>query len=159
MDRFMTRVLVGIDGSQLALDAARQAVDLFGRDRVEVTLVRVVEPAFSSTTLAAGAPGAAIAVDPSVAEETTEALEREAADDLTAAQSAVGVDTTTQVRSGPPGDVICELADEGSFDLVVVGSHGSGFLKRVLLGSVSHHVLHHAPCPVLVVRSPDSRET
>ena len=37
-------------------------------------------------------------------------------------------------------------------DVVVLGSHGHGWLQRVLLGSVSHHVLHHAPCPVLVMR-------
>ena len=41
------------------------------------------------------------------------------------------------------------------FDVIVVGSHGRGFVKRVVLGSVSHHVLQHAPCPVLVVRASD----
>jgi nucleotide-binding universal stress UspA family protein len=56
------------------------------------------------------------------------------------------------VVHGDPAIEICRVAEEGQFDLVVIGSHGSGFLKRVLLGSVSHHVLHHAPCPVLVVR-------
>ncbi len=151
----MTRVLAGIDGSQLALDAARRAVDLLGADRVDLTLLRVVQPAVSTTALAAGGPGAGLAIDPRVTEETADALEQEAADDLTTAQRALGVTAATAVRSGAPGDVICAAAADGAFDLIVVGSHGAGFLKRVLLGSVSHHVLHHAPCPVLVVRSQD----
>ena len=41
-------------------------------------------------------------------------------------------------------------------DVVVLGSHGHGWLQRVLLGSVSHHVLQHAPCPVLVMRLEDT---
>ena len=72
----------------------------------------------------------------------------------------LGVDTTVEVVVGDPGPELCRLAADGNYDLIVVGSHGSGFLCRVLLGSVSHHVLHHAPCPVLVVRAlPDTEAT
>jgi len=42
--------------------------------------------------------------------------------------------------------------------LIVVESHGYGLLKRMLIGSVSTHVLHRSPCPVLVVREQDSAE-
>jgi nucleotide-binding universal stress UspA family protein len=56
-----------------------------------------------------------------------------------------------RASSGDPGSEICRVASEG-FDLIVIGSHGSGVVRRMLLGSVSHHVLHHASCPVLVVR-------
>ena len=38
-------------------------------------------------------------------------------------------------------------------DVIVVGTHGHGWLKRVLIGSVSTHVLHHVACPVLVIRT------
>ena len=38
---------------------------------------------------------------------------------------------------------------------MVIGTHGHGWIKRVLMGSVSTHVLHHAPCPVLVIRTDD----
>ena len=44
-----------------------------------------------------------------------------------------------------------------SYDLIVLGSHGAGLVRRVLVGSVSHWVLHHAVTPVLVVRRPDER--
>lgn len=56
---------------------------------------------------------------------------------------------TGQVFAGTPGDVILQEAKR--CDLLVVGSHGRKGLDRVLLGSVSHAVVHRAPCPVLVV--------
>jgi nucleotide-binding universal stress UspA family protein len=37
-------------------------------------------------------------------------------------------------------------------DLIVVGTHGRGRVGRLVLGSVSDHVVRHAPCPVLIVR-------
>ncbi|MCU1368439.1 MAG: uncharacterized protein JWN39_4078, partial [Ilumatobacteraceae bacterium] len=40
-------------------------------------------------------------------------------------------------------------------DLLVVGSHGSGVLKELILGSVSNYCAHHSTCPVVLVRSPD----
>jgi nucleotide-binding universal stress UspA family protein len=52
------------------------------------------------------------------------------------------------------GDVattICHIAEEVPADVIIVGSHGRTGLKRMLLGSVSEHVVRHAPCPVLVV--------
>jgi nucleotide-binding universal stress UspA family protein len=42
-------------------------------------------------------------------------------------------------------------------DLLVVGSHGRGALTEMLLGSVGHGCVHHAPCPVVVVRGERAR--
>jgi nucleotide-binding universal stress UspA family protein len=47
------------------------------------------------------------------------------------------------------------VAEQLGVDAIVVGSHGKGRLKRLVLGSVSEHVVRHAPCPVLVVRDSD----
>jgi nucleotide-binding universal stress UspA family protein len=58
------------------------------------------------------------------------------------------------IEAGDPADVICRTAERLGSDVIVVGSHGRTGLGRLFLGSVSEHVVRHAPCPVLVVRHP-----
>lgn len=61
---------------------------------------------------------------------------------------------TSDVLFGSPESRIVETAEETKTDLIVVGSHGYSRWERLLLGSVSQSVVQHAPCSVLVVRSP-----
>lgn len=61
---------------------------------------------------------------------------------------------TADVLVGSPESRIVETAEEIKADLIVIGSHGYNRWERLLLGSVSDSVVHHAPCSVLVVRSP-----
>ena len=56
----------------------------------------------------------------------------------------------TQVTVGDPTDILTERAK--SADLLIIGSHGRKGLERFLLGSISHALLHHVPCPILIVR-------
>jgi nucleotide-binding universal stress UspA family protein len=60
-----------------------------------------------------------------------------------------GVHVAQEVAFDAPARTLLQAADGAA--LVVVGSHGRGVVKRAILGSVSHAVLHHAPCPVAVV--------
>ena len=53
---------------------------------------------------------------------------------------------------GHPGEQVAKLADEGRFDLVVMGSHGHGALATLVLGSVTTQVLARCKVPVLVIR-------
>ncbi len=68
--------------------------------------------------------------------------------------SALGADpampVTEVVREGPPPRVLLDAADGA--DPLVVGSRGYGGFTEALLGSVSQHVVHHAECPVVVIR-------
>ncbi|MEQ1606707.1 MAG: universal stress protein [Pyrinomonadaceae bacterium] len=64
------------------------------------------------------------------------------------------VDVSGDVQFGSPGSRIVETAEEIGADLIVIGSHGYKQWERLLLGSVSNSVVHHAPCSVLVVRIP-----
>lgn len=61
---------------------------------------------------------------------------------------------STDILFGSPESRIVETSEEMHPDLIVVGSHGYSSWERLLLGSVSDSVVHHAPCSVLVVRLP-----
>lgn len=64
------------------------------------------------------------------------------------------VSVVTEVLFGSPDSRIVETAEEIHADMIVVGSHGYSRWERLLLGSTSDSVVHHAPCSVLIVRSP-----
>lgn len=66
---------------------------------------------------------------------------------------AKGVKTDLIQAFGQPGELICSTAKTSNADLIVMGRRGRKGLSELLLGSVSNYVLHHAPCPVLVVQN------
>ncbi|NJL45452.1 MAG: universal stress protein [Leptolyngbyaceae cyanobacterium SM2_3_12] len=70
--------------------------------------------------------------------------------EIEVAQKA-GVQAEFSLLSGEPAAVICNVAKSWEADLILVGSRGRKGLSELLLGSVSNHVMHHAPCSVLVV--------
>ena len=63
------------------------------------------------------------------------------------------VSVSGDVQFGSPDSRIVEMAEEIGADLIVIGSHGYKQWERLLLGSVSESVVHHAHCSVLVVRT------
>ncbi|KAM7481768.1 hypothetical protein LguiB_006351 [Lonicera macranthoides] len=63
------------------------------------------------------------------------------------------------VDHGDPRDVICEMAEKLKVDMVVLGSHGYGVIKRAFLGSVSNHCAQNINCPVLIVKKPKAAAT
>lgn len=64
------------------------------------------------------------------------------------------VEISSDILFGSPDSRIVETAEEDGTDLIIIGSHGYKRWERLLLGSVSNSVVHHAHCSVLVVRSP-----
>ncbi len=62
------------------------------------------------------------------------------------------LEITSKLLWGRPGKVIVSEAEEGGFDLVVIGSRGLGGLAGLVLGSVSQHVVNESKVPVLVVK-------
>ncbi|XP_022720139.1 universal stress protein PHOS32-like [Durio zibethinus] len=64
------------------------------------------------------------------------------------------VKVEVRVESGDPRDVICQVAEKIDADVLVMGSHGYGLIKRAFLGSVSNHCAQQVKCPVLIVKKP-----
>lgn len=58
-----------------------------------------------------------------------------------------------EIIGGPPRQVIVEEAEDWGADLIIMGSRGLGVWSRLLLGSVSNGVVHHAKCSVEIVRT------
>ncbi|GMY18377.1 universal stress protein a-like protein [Fagus crenata] len=65
-------------------------------------------------------------------------------------KETIVAETVTEV--GDPKEVIREAVEKLNIQLLVLGSHGRGAIKRAFLGSVSNYCVHHVKCPVLVVR-------
>ncbi|PWA83863.1 adenine nucleotide alpha hydrolases-like superfamily protein [Artemisia annua] len=65
----------------------------------------------------------------------------------------------TRVEVGDARDVICSAAEKMGVDMVVLGSHGYGLIKRAFLGSVSNHCAQNIKCPVLIVKRPKTCAT
>lgn len=63
--------------------------------------------------------------------------------------------TITDVRAGGPAIEIVKYANETGVDLIIMGSHGRGFMSGLLMGRVAEKIVRTAPCPVLTVRSPE----
>lgn len=144
------KILLATDGSDFSKKAVANLVrDMSGK--VSAFKVLSVFEAF-----------APIAAEPfAVSAEYYQDLEKAARDQAAgyAAEAAAelrksfpGTEVTEEIVMGTPDRVIVDKATEWDADLIALGSHGRGFWGRMMLGSVSDAVLHHAPCSVLVVR-------
>jgi nucleotide-binding universal stress UspA family protein len=137
-------ILVAIDGSPDAERALGDAIDLAECANARLTIFAAV-PAPPSLTYAT--PGAAaLAEIQERARAETESIVRAALERIPSSVSATSIVTDEPVKPA-----LTEQIAAGGHDLVVMGSRGRGAVKSVLLGSVSHHVLHHAGVPVLIV--------
>jgi nucleotide-binding universal stress UspA family protein len=133
-------ILVAVDGSEAAKKALREAVELARRTRGRLTLISVAVPPRRF-----GGPHF-------IPYPTQDELERDAEEIVARAEAIVpdDVPVATVVRRGPAAKAILERAEQGSHDLIVMGSRGLGFAGSVLLGSVSRAVVAKSPVPVLI---------
>jgi nucleotide-binding universal stress UspA family protein len=143
-------VLVAVDGSEVALDAARSGLALLAPDAA-VAFVTCVEP--SDPTLVTGTGMAGGVMSAEELETIDNEYEASGNDAVEAAATALGrAGAETVVLRGDAGPALCDLARERDARAIVMGSRGRGGIKRALLGSVSDHVVRNAHCPVIITR-------
>lgn len=144
------RALIATDGTPQALAAARDAVLLLHPD-TRFEIVRVIPEEEDPNESAGGFEGPLVTEEE--AEERHRIDEEQAQRDLASTLAAAGeAATVTIVESNDAGREICELAEARDVDVLVVGGSDKGWFRRLLAGSVMQYAVHHAPCPVLVVR-------
>jgi nucleotide-binding universal stress UspA family protein len=138
----MAGITVGFDGSrgaQRALDWAMREAALWHVPLTVLTVHRVVRSGWT-----ADLPANAWPVE-QARRAASEAVAKAGAD--LGEPSAAGI--TVRAVSGLPGQELIRASEDA--DLVVVGARGTSPITRLLVGSVSIEVLHHARCPVVVV--------
>jgi nucleotide-binding universal stress UspA family protein len=139
-------ILVGVDGSKPSVQACHYAMDLASQTQAQLTFLFVIE---TPQVIPVGPLSGYVTTAPARSEEEVKKAEAIVEQ---VAKERPGMKVTTRVELGDPVDTICEVAKSMKADLVVVGARGHNAAQRFLLGSVSDRVVHHASCPVLVVR-------
>jgi nucleotide-binding universal stress UspA family protein len=148
-------IIVGVDDSEESRGALRWALDEGRIHRSPVVAIHawrppLMPPVMDVTPVPAAMPGDLTALIETVREAAQALVERvvreEGGDDP-------GVDVRPLAVEDEPANALLDAA-RGA-DLLVVGSRGLGGFKGLLLGSVSHQVAQHAPCPVVIHRGAD----
>src|ERR1044071_7422652 len=143
-----SKILICTDGSEHAIHAAEAAADIAKKFGSEVLMINVLTHVMEPALLA-------IDAGPASWDSAEEAYEKAQAD-IEGRTSAIfqraGIRFDTIRERGHAADKIVEIAEQEKVDLIVMGSRGLGTFTRLVLGSVSDGVIHHAHCPVLIVR-------
>ena len=119
------KILVGTDGSATAATAVDRAVEVAAATGAELTILSVGD-----------------------GERPRHVVDAEAARHATS-----GTHISTRTASGDAASVLVDVAEEGGYDLLVVGNKGMTGASRFFLGSVPNKVSHHASVALLIVRT------
>ena len=144
------KIVVGIDGSNTASKAMKEAAELSKLVDGSLLVVSAYEPpdpheltrwqSESPADMSWRFTGTA------VVEEVLERAQRQL-------ESQEGVKSQALFREGEAADALISVAEDEKADLIVVGNKGMAGAQRFLLGSVPNKVTHHAPCDVLIVKT------
>jgi len=138
----MNNILAPVDGSQYMERNITYACDVAKSMRSKLTLLHIV------TVTTVTEPGLVIDLEPF--EEAGSKIMEKAK--KVARDQGVDANTKTGTTYGNPAHEIIRAAEEGRFDLIVIGAKGHSLLRNLMIGSVTDAVVRSATCPVLVVR-------
>jgi nucleotide-binding universal stress UspA family protein len=145
----MKPIMLATDGSPSAEAATREAIDL--AQHLGVPLLAVSVEHSSVPVYGYYGYGEIVTEMRKAEHERVEQL----LEAVQARATEAGVECETLPREGLPGRTICEVAERRDVRLMIIGAHGWNRIGRLIHGSVSTYVLHHAPVPVLVVHGED----
>jgi nucleotide-binding universal stress UspA family protein len=144
-----TKILIPLDGSELAERALEPAFALAEKFEAEIILLRITLPEEMPVSIPALIPydyGVRSTPSRPYMEEAEAYLNRIQVDWITSP-----VQVHPQVFSGPPPEIIVSTAREQNADLIVMSTHGRTGISRLVYGSVAEAVLRGSPVPVLLV--------
>lgn len=144
-------ILVAIDESEESINALQWALNNVFKSQDRITLIHAQRspiPPFST-----GSPGFMVPLDvlkmlENDIQKSTEKIWAKASEIC----KTKNVTPVTEAHIGDAREVICDAAKRYNPNMLVLGSHGYGALKRTFLGSVSDYCVHHVQCPVVVVK-------
>lgn len=136
-------ILVPVDGSEQAEHSFKTAVEIAKRNNAKLHILYVVDTRN-------------VSLSPEYQPVTTgmtDYVEKQFVQDMVKYATEAGVETQETITNGNPLTLIGEaFPKEYDVDLIIVGATGKGAITRALVGSVSQHVVKHAPCDVLIAR-------
>lgn len=140
MSIFPKKILLATDGSEDAVRATEAVVDLSNKSGLELHVVHVWHDVPS--------PYAHAFVRRELRRQGQEILDEQ----VKKIEDSGGMVAGANLREGRTSDEVIELSEELEAGLVIVGSRGLGTVKRILMGSHSEEIVHHAHIPVLIIR-------
>ena len=146
----MPGVIVGIDGSHNSQRALGVAIAEAALRHAPLTVIAVHQVMAGYSGHGVAYPG-----DAALADKAREAAQAEVDSVLASVGDSRPSSVTVRGVSGLPAEAILDAATDA--DLIVVGSRGAGGFSRLLMGSVSSQVTHHAHVPVLIVPPADRK--
>ena len=151
MDK-LQRILVGVDfspGSQAALERAAELAACFA-GALDVVHVWNAPPYVAPEALVGFSSGTSQTLSDVIRSNAERSMKQFVAE---ARQQGIRI-AHARVECGDPARTILELAEEGDYDLIAIGTHGRSGLSHLLAGSVAETVVRRARRPVLTVRQP-----
>lgn len=144
-------ILVAVDESKESINSLQWALDNLFTLQDRIILIHAQRDAVSS--FAPGSPSVLVPAEvlkllENDIKKCTETIFAKAMDLC----KSKNVTPEIKAHTGDAREVICDAAKKYNPDMLVIGSHGYGAFKRVVLGSVSEYCVHHVQCPVVVVK-------
>lgn len=152
------KLLVTHDGSECASAVLPHAVSMAIALNAEVLLLHVIGP-FTPSVRITSTYGIGVFTSPEIDEAAARELAKRARKTATKKLEEIKDELISagikkvhiKVEEGYAPELILYIAKEKNVDIIMMSTHGRTGLKKVLIGSVTEHVIHRATCPILVV--------